>query len=163
MVINEKQNVIEHLKMIQGVIDRMGRNSFQLKAWSAALATGWLAFVARSGGIEQIKQGGKGYIEPWYLILAPFLILFALDGYYLWRERLFRDLYNEVRIRIETDFSMKTRDMSLWQSVLGYLGACFPTRSKIFSSTFLFHLCIVGLLYLVLMEQTNANRAQGVL
>lgn len=35
----DEEKVLEHLKMIQGVIERMGRNSFQLKAWSAALAT----------------------------------------------------------------------------------------------------------------------------
>ena len=52
-VMSEEAEGAEHLKMIQGVIERMGRNSFQLKAWSAALATGWLAFVAQGGDIEQ--------------------------------------------------------------------------------------------------------------
>ena len=90
---------IEHLKMIQGVIERMGRNSFQLKAWSAALATGWLAFVA---------QGGTGQLQPGILVLVPFIILFALDGYFLWQERLFRGLYDNIRGSNATDYSMST-------------------------------------------------------
>ena len=98
-VMSEEQKVLEHLKMIQGVIERMGRNSFQLKAWSAALATGWLAFVA---------QGGTGQLHPGALILVPFIILFALDGYYLWQERLFRGLYDAVRSADSTDYSMAT-------------------------------------------------------
>ena len=98
-VMSEEQKVLEHLKMIQGVIERMGRNSFQLKAWSAALATGWLAFVA---------QGGTGQLQPGALILVPFIILFALDGYYLWQERLFRGLYDAVRGAENTTYSMDT-------------------------------------------------------
>lgn len=96
---NDEEKVLEHLRMIQGVIERMGRNSFQLKAWSAALATGWLAFVA---------QGGTGQLQPGILVLVPFTILFALDGYYLWQERLFRGLYDDVRGSVSTDYSMNT-------------------------------------------------------
>ncbi|MCY3718643.1 MAG: hypothetical protein OXG07_03680 [Anaerolineaceae bacterium] len=97
----DDEKVLEHLKMIQGVIERMGRNSFQLKAWSAALATGWLAFVA---------QGGTGQLQPGILVLVPFIILFTLDGYYLWQERLFRGLYDAVRGAESTDYSMVTSD-----------------------------------------------------
>ena len=93
---------IEHLKMIQGVIERMGRNSFQLKAWSAALATGWLAFVAQGFGT------GSAFEQPGILVLVPFIILFALDGYYLWQERLFRGLYDAVRGAENTTYSMDT-------------------------------------------------------
>ncbi|MDD9955340.1 MAG: hypothetical protein OXP68_03875 [Anaerolineaceae bacterium] len=103
------EKVLEHLKMIQGVIERMGRNSFQLKAWSAALATGWLAFVA---------QGGTGQLRPGFLVLVPFIILFALDGYYLWQERLFRGLYDAVRGAESTDYSMATSDSGGFWSAL---------------------------------------------
>lgn len=140
---SDDQKVIEHLKMIQGVIERMGRNSFQLKAWSAALATGWLAFVA---------QGGTGQLQPGILVLVPFIILFALDGYYLWQERLFRRLYDEVRIKDETDFSMRTQAMGFWQRSFGWIGACIPSLSRPFPTILLFHSCIIVLMYLVSME-----------
>ena len=90
---------IEHLKMIQGVIDRMGRNSFQIRTWSVLLATGWLVFVA---------QGGTGALQSAILVVVPFLLLFALDGYYLWQERLNRRLHEEVRNKTFTGFSMGT-------------------------------------------------------
>ena len=31
------ENTVEHLKLIQQVVDRMGRNSFQLKGWTVVL------------------------------------------------------------------------------------------------------------------------------
>ncbi len=111
--INDDEKVLEHLKMIQGVIERMGRNSFQLKAWSAALATGWLAFVA---------QGGTGQLQPGILVLVPFIILFALDGYYLWQEQLFRGLYDTVRGADSTDYAMVA---SGGAKGIGYWGALF--------------------------------------
>ena len=110
---SDEEKVLEHLKMIQGVIERMGRNSFQLKAWSAALATGWLAFVA---------QGGTGQLQPGFLVLVPFIILFALDGYYLWQERMFRGLYDAVRSADGTDYSMST---SAGTQGSGYWNALF--------------------------------------
>ncbi len=139
-VMSEDQKVVEHLKMIQGVIERMGRNSFQLKAWSAALATGWLVFVTRAEGKS---------VEPWWLALIPFALLFALDGYFLWQERLFRGLYDEVRIKQETDFSMRTQAMGFWQRSFGWIRACVPSASRPFPTILLFHSCIIVLLYLV--------------
>ena len=137
---SEEQKVLEHLKMIQGVIERMGRNSFQLKAWSAALATGWLAFVA---------QGGTGQLQPGILVLAPFIILFALDGYYLWQERLFRGLYDAVRVKESTDFSMET---SQWQHSTKY------SQVLISRTVLLYHLAIV-----LLAISPEVLRALGVL
>ena len=34
---NETKKVVEHLKMIQAVIDRLGRNSLWVKTWSLSL------------------------------------------------------------------------------------------------------------------------------
>lgn len=92
-------NVVEHLKLIQNVIDRMARNSFWLRGWNATLAAAWLAFVARVGVAEA---------PPWFLIPWPFALIFLLDGYYLWQERLFRRLYDRVRQRETTNFAMST-------------------------------------------------------
>lgn len=88
---------IEHLKMIQGVIERMGRNSFQLKAWSAALLGAMLIFSTRIPKDHNFEQAR-------FYIFVPFILFFALDGYYLWQERLFRRLYKEVCIKNCTDF-----------------------------------------------------------
>lgn len=92
-------DIVEHLKMIQNVIDRMALNSFWLRGWNATLAVGWLAFVERGGVEDALVQYGP---------ILPLLMLFFLDGYYLHQERLFRRLYDRVRQQTATDFAMDT-------------------------------------------------------
>lgn len=75
-----------HLEMIQGVINRLSRNSFLLKGWSVVLVS---SLFALSGLDKQI----------WFVVLAlfPALVFWGLDGYFLRQERLFRKLYDHVR------------------------------------------------------------------
>ena len=93
---------VEHLKMIQNVIDRMGRNSFALKAASITVVTA-LAAALIGSKIPSIGLGGIGVVAFW-----------ALDAYYLRQERLFRQLHDSVRsaspagFGSEAYFSMKT-------------------------------------------------------
>ncbi len=39
-------------------------------------------------------------------VLFPVLGFWRLDGYFLWQERLFRQVYNEIRVQSDTDFEM---------------------------------------------------------
>ena len=73
--------------MIQGVVTRMGTNSFLLKGWGVILVAGLLALAANSDEDTLI------------LVVAcfPIIAFWCLDGYYLKKERQFRDLYNHVR------------------------------------------------------------------
>lgn len=86
-----------HLSMIQGIVARLGQNSFLLKGWSVLLVSALLALGAASA-------------EESVLIVAflPVLVFWGLDGYFLWQERLFRKLYDHVRTREEEqiDYSM---------------------------------------------------------
>lgn len=86
-----------HLSMIQGIVTRLGQNSFLLKGWSVLLVSALLALGAASS-------------EELVLIVAflPVLTFWGLDGYFLWQERLFRSLYDQVRKRNEEtiDYSM---------------------------------------------------------
>jgi len=143
MAMSEEEKMLAHLQMIQAVIERMGRNSFHVKTWSAALATGWLALVPRG-------DTPAGY--PGWLVLLPFLLLAALDGYYLWQERLFRRLYDEVRQSETSDFAMDTSrgsvEVRCWNAL--------------FSRTVLaYHLAIIAILILVVLSEVL--NAQGVL
>lgn len=90
---------IKHLEMIQGVINRMASNSFDLKRWSVLLLSGALLFLARSGDTDFI-----------WIALVPLLAFWFLDGYFLNQERLFRQLYDKVRLgsAAPTDFAMAT-------------------------------------------------------
>lgn len=90
-------NKVNHLEMIQGVINRMASNSFKLKGWAVTLATGIFALAS--------KDTDKMYFLITYV---PVVVFWFLDSYYLLQERLYRGLYDNVRLNkdSEIDFSL---------------------------------------------------------
>ena len=44
----DKEQVIKHLEMVQGVINRLGHDSFLIKGWSMTILVAGIVFVARS-------------------------------------------------------------------------------------------------------------------
>src|SRR6266581_4267715 len=92
-------NKIAHLQMIQAVITRMASNSFLLKGWTVTLVAALFALAAAK-------------VVPYFVYLAyfPLIVFWILDGYFLRQERLFRRLYDRVRILSigAIDFSMDT-------------------------------------------------------
>ena len=99
-MIKNEPNKIAHLQMIQGVINRMGGNSFYLRGWSVTLLTGLFAFSVS----DSLKISSWA---PWLFFIL--LILFWIhDAYFLSLERKFRGLYDKVRqiSEDEIDFSM---------------------------------------------------------
>lgn len=77
---------LKHLEMIQGVINRMAHCSFLLKGWSVILVSGLFALAA--------KESNQLFV---YIAYLPVLAFWILDGYYLYQERLYRNLYGQVR------------------------------------------------------------------
>ncbi|CAC9968668.1 hypothetical protein [uncultured Gammaproteobacteria bacterium] len=95
---DDREQVVRHLEITQGVINRLANNSFLIKGWSMAILAAAILFIARSNSI---------YSE--YLILTFLIPIFGfwlLDGYFLWQERLFRGIYDDVRQQETTDFKM---------------------------------------------------------
>lgn len=92
-----------HLEMIQGIINRMGANSFLLKGWTITLVAALFALAQ--------KESNSAYM---FLAYFPAIIFWGLDAFYLWQERLFRRLYDKVRLMNEADidFSMSTSTVS---------------------------------------------------
>lgn len=78
---NSETAFVDHLKLIQEVVDRQGRNSFAIKSSSAVLAV----FVASSNSPAAALAG---------LAVVP---LWALDAGFLTQERGFRRFYDSVR------------------------------------------------------------------
>lgn len=123
---------LKHLEFIQDTINRLSTNSFLLKGWSVILVTGLFALSA-----------ANSIIEFAYLAFAPALVFWGLDGYFLWQERVYREVYNRVRSKKpqDIDFSMDTRDVS--DDVPGWLRATF-------SKTLIpFHGSLVGAILVV--------------
>lgn len=85
------ENKRAHLNMIQGVITRMGTNSFALKGWSVGIMIAIYAFA------------GNNSHKAVIVTLVPLIIMWLLDSYYLMLERKFRNLYDSVRQLKETD------------------------------------------------------------
>lgn len=72
-----------HLTIMQGVIQRMTDNSRSCKVWCVTLVAAILVLVARTGEANHVL-----------IALAPTVLFYVLDAYYLALERGFRRSYN---------------------------------------------------------------------
>lgn len=88
---------LKHLEFIQGVIARMAQSSFLFKGWAITIAVALSAFAATSTTHALLGMA-----------LVSTIIFWGLDGYYLWLERCFIELYASVarRPEAEIDFQM---------------------------------------------------------
>jgi hypothetical protein len=106
----EKQ--IAHLGFVQGIIARMGTNSFLLKGWSVTLVAALFALSSKDSNRE-------------FVVLAyfPVLLFWLLDAFFLWQENLYRELYENIARdqSLSEQFSLSTdsvkaevRGMPFW-------------------------------------------------
>lgn len=82
---------IKHLEFIQNNIARMNQCSFQMKGWAITIVSALLAIFASS-----IDDDGSGNVIFLFIGVAPTLLFWLLDTYYLQQERKFRGIYNDV-------------------------------------------------------------------
>ena len=94
---NNSDRVVKHLELIQGVVNRLGGNSFLLKGWSMTVLVGGSLLMVRIRSDQP---------QLALTLLVPVIGFWLLDAYFLWQERLFRGEYNRVRQQDETDFEM---------------------------------------------------------
>ena len=80
-----KPEKMKHLEFIQSIITRMNTNSFQIKGWAITIVSALLALYANSTNGAYIFIG-----------IAPTILFWFLDAYYLQQERKFRGLYKDV-------------------------------------------------------------------
>ena len=76
---------IEHLKLVQGIVTRIGRNSFAIKSAAATAVAVLVAFTASTDSPVAALAG---------LAVLP---LWLLDARFLKQERNFRRLYDTIR------------------------------------------------------------------
>ncbi|GAA7475407.1 hypothetical protein [Helicobacter pylori] len=86
--------LIEELKILQVVINRMAQNSLECKKWTLVLAVGVLSLK-----IEAIS-----HLYGLCVLGALLICFYLLDAYYLTQERLFREQYQWlIKNRLKTD------------------------------------------------------------
>lgn len=81
------ENKIAHLTFTQGVINRMGSNSFILKGWCITLISAVFALSA--------KDSNESFL---FIAYFPALMFWLLDTYYLHQEKLYRELYKQIAL-----------------------------------------------------------------
>ena len=66
---DNQQDKVNHLQMIQSIINRMGKNSFSLKGWAVGVMVAIYAFA------------GQNYNKAVIVTLIPLIIFWILDSY----------------------------------------------------------------------------------
>ena len=79
---HESSAVQKHLEIMQGTITRMAENSRTCKVWCVTLVSAILVLVARTGEADHAL-----------IALAPTVLFYVMDAYYLSLERGFRRSY----------------------------------------------------------------------
>ena len=82
---------IKHLDYIEDTIARLNQCSFKVKELMGAVTAAILAIYAATYSDE---MGGKK--ELFLVAIVPTVIFWIIDAYYLYQERLFRELFKDV-------------------------------------------------------------------
>jgi hypothetical protein len=93
---------VEHLKMLQTIINRMASNSFMIKSWSITVIAAFLALYANSKNTIFI-----------YISIIPVVLFYFLDAYYLQQERKFRGIYNDVAQLSSSDCTIQIKPFEM--------------------------------------------------
>jgi hypothetical protein len=125
---------LKHLEMVQGIINRMAGNSFLLKGWSVTLISALFALATNDS-------------NPLFFYLAyfPCLAFWSLDGYFLWQERMYRKLYQDVTSKGEESIDFAMNAATFKSEVDSWFKVCFSTTLR------LFHGVIFGVIALIMI------------
>lgn len=121
-----EQNKIKHLEFIQSNIGRMNQCSFQMKGWMIAIVSAILALYASSISPES----GLGNNMFLYIAIAPTVLFWFLDSYYLQQERKFRGIYNDL---IDPSSKVLINDFAM--PLNNYVGCKYCLLNVMFSKT----------------------------
>jgi len=128
----------KHLELIQGVINRMAGNSFQLKGWSVVLVSALFALAANDARVYFV-----------YLAYLPAIAFWVLDGYFLWQERMYRRLYDAVRRQTDSDSDFSMNAYEYRDQVPSWPATCGSTTLALFHGMVLVAVVLVMTLLLV--------------
>lgn len=90
--VTERMN---HLALLQSIINRMGTNSFLIKGWAVTLVSALLAFGAKDANATFAM-----------LAMYPAVAFWGLDAYYLMLERKYRATWQTDAEAFKCGFSL---------------------------------------------------------
>lgn len=139
---NLKEYFFKEIDLIQGVINRMARNSFMIKGWSLTVVG-----IASSLNLTSEKSV---FLSVGISVIC--LFFWGLDAFYLRTERKYRALYSDVVDKYNHKkydqinwFSLSTADYE-YDPLVGSL------KTVMFSKTILpFYLCLILVSVLLLI------------
>ena len=126
------ENKRKHLEFIQNVINRMARNSFLIKGWCITLVSALIVLA--------VKEDNTGFMM---IAAIPILLFWILDGFFLYQERLYRALYDEVR-------SKKEEQIDYCMNTSSFAGGRKTWARSTFSKTLnILYVSLIGLVFIV--------------
>ena len=90
-----KKSKSKHIDIVQSTISRMAQNSFAIKGWTITILVGLFVFLQNDKFRNNI-----------FIYLIPIIFFWLLDSYYLWQERLFRKLYNDIIVNVTEEYDL---------------------------------------------------------
>jgi hypothetical protein len=125
---NRKEYMLKEVDVIQNIIKRMASNSFMIKGWTITLIV-----------VTLLLKDDNSKILIAYI---PLMAFWYLDSYFLWQERMYRNLYNWViKNRLKTDEHLL--DMNAYR----FSSEVSSVVQIMFSKTLL---CFYGTIFLLL-------------
>ena len=112
----------KHLEFIQSVVARMAQNTFYIRGWSITVVGAFLTFYD--------KNKTPHFVGYFFAVIL--LTFWISSGYFLKQERLFRKLYDEVRIIAESNINFSLDTSSIKKKKLDIFCAMLSFPQVIF-------------------------------
>lgn len=84
----QTEQIHKELDLIQGIINRMAANSFEVKKWLIGILTAIVVFKG-----DELMGGRVNLV---WVLLLPVLCFWYLDAFFLSTERFYREMYKWV-------------------------------------------------------------------
>lgn len=132
-------NIQSHLAMIQDIINRLSHNSFLLKGWSVALVSSFFALAVINNKV-------------YFVLLAyfPLIMLWILDAFFLWQERLYRKLFDKTRVMSEEEINYSMDTSLMKKDVASWTKAIISGTMLLFHGTIFISISIVTIIMLII-------------
>lgn len=110
-MMSAEEQKLEHLKLIEAVIERMAANSLRMKEWFVTIASAIVGFSVNSANANLAL-----------VAIGPLLVFWILDAFYLLQERKYRELYKLALQGRLVLYSLNVRieeiNKSFWGAIL---------------------------------------------